>query len=230
MKQIPVIIFGCILAAHPLLGQCHATVEGNVVDESGAPVAGARVSFLEHGQVFFHKAIRYYETDSNGAFHAEMNLKGAQSYWVLAKKEEAGYPDTMIAFYDEHEGQLVALDCGAFRSGIIVRLGPKVAHIRHISVTDEETGKLITNASITLYRLSSPIKRLPLENMFITESADLEPLSSTYLGLDVPPGVDVSYVISAPGYIASPKKTLHLKSSEEADIEVQLRPDPSPLP
>jgi hypothetical protein len=72
--------------------------------------------------------------------------------------------------------------------------------------------------------------RLPLENMFITESANLDPLSSSYLGLDVPPDCDVSYVISAPGYIASPEKILHLKSSAVADIEVQLRPDPSPLP
>ncbi|MGA2891184.1 MAG: carboxypeptidase-like regulatory domain-containing protein [Terracidiphilus sp.] len=230
MRRIPVVIFGCLLAAHSLLGQCYATVEGNVVDESGAPVAGAQVSFLEHGKVFTSKAAVYYETNSKGTFHAEMNLAGAQSYWILAKKEEAGYPDTLAAFYNEHEGQLVALDCGAFRSSIIVTLGPKVAHIRHISVVDEETGKPITNASITLRRLSSPIKGLPLENMFITESADLEPLSSSYLGLDVPPDCDVSYVISAPGYIASQNKTLHLKSSEEVDIEVQLRPDSSPLP
>ena len=228
MRRIPAFILGGLLAAHSMLGQCHATVEGNVVDESGAPVAGAQVSFLEHGQVFTSRAAVYYETDGKGAFHAEMNLPGAQSYWILAKKEEAGYPDTLAAFYDEHEGQLVALDCGAFRSGIIVKLGPKAAHIRHISVVDEETGKPISNASITLRRLSSPIKRLPLENMLITESADLEPLSSTYLGLAVPPDVDVSYVISASGYIASPKTVLHLKSLEVVDLEVQLRPDSSP--
>ena len=134
----------------------------------------------------------------------------------------------MLFRSEEHENPIVALDCGASRSGIVVKLGPKAAHIRHISVVDEETEKRITNASITLRRLSSPIKRLPLEGMFITESADLEPLSSTYLGLAVPPDVDVSYVISASGHIPSPKTVLHLKSSEVVDLEVQLRPDSSP--
>jgi hypothetical protein len=219
-----------LLSAYPLLGQCYATVEGNVVDESGIPVVGALVSFLEHAQAFNSKAAVYYKTDSTGAFRAEMNLTGSQSFWVLVKKEEAGYPDTVTALYNENEGQLVVLDCGVYRSGILVKLGPKAAHIRHISVVDEETGKQISNASITLRRLSSPIKRLSLADIFLTTSANIKPLSSTYLGLAVPPDVDVSYVISAPGYTTSPKKILHLKSSEEIDIEVQLQPESPPLP
>jgi hypothetical protein len=226
---MPVIILGCLLTGHSVLGQCRATVEGNTVDESGAPVAGARVTFVENQRVYrtFYPS---YETDSNGAFHAEMKLVEAQSYFVLAKKEEAGYPDTLSVFYIERDPPLVALDCGAFRAGILVRLGPKAAHIRHISVVDEATGKPITNASIKLHRLSTPIKRLPLEVFVLTTSADLEPLSSTYLGLAVPPDVDVSYVISAPGYIALPKKILHLKSSEGINIEVKMRRESPRLP
>jgi len=224
-RILAVILFECMFTTHSLFGQCLATVEGNVVDETGTPVAGALVSFLEHGQAFNGRGLTHYETDSNGAFHAEVNLAGAQSFWVLAKKEEAGYPDTLMVFYAEHENQIVDLDCGVFRSDITVRIGPKVAYIRHISVVDEETKKPITNASITLRRLSPAISRLSSTDIFITRSTTINPLSSISQGIPVPSDCDISYVISAPGYVASPKRILHLVPSDLTDIEVQLRSD-----
>jgi len=233
MRRVQLIIIGSLLTVYQLLGQCRGSIDGKVIDEDGKPVAGALVSFEEHRLAMNHKAVEFYQTDSGGSFHAALELAGLGSYRVLAKKEEAGYPETRFAFYDDNESPLLGLECGTALSGIVVKLGPKAAHIHHITVLDADSGELIANASITLRRLSAPFRSVPLTAFSITTSTTLLPPNPNYPGLAVPANVDVSYQISAPGYIASPETTLHLAPSKGLDISVTLRrsnPTPAPPP
>jgi len=218
---------GCLSTASRSVAQCRGSVDGKVVDDSGNPVAGALVSLSAHKQLLSHKAVKFSKTEDEGSFHATFDLAGPGSYWVLAKKEEDGHPDTRMAFYNDVYPQLVVLDCGATVSGVIVELGPKAAHITRISVYDVDTGKAIENATITMRRSSSPVRKSPSEVVSISTSTVLMSPSPSYLGLAIPANVDITYQINAPGYAPSSERSLHLAPSQQTELNVVLRRAPS---
>ncbi|MGB6193254.1 MAG: carboxypeptidase-like regulatory domain-containing protein [Terracidiphilus sp.] len=205
-----------------LYAECRAHIAGRVIDETGKPVSEAQVSLFENRGGLSHKAVRYFPTDSNGTFNAEIDLTEAAQYWIIAKKEAAGYPDTTLAFYDNREPLKLTLNCHASISGVIVTLGPKAAYITRITITDKRNGEPVSNASITLRRLKSPIPELPLERFSISTSATLMKPGAGYLGLPVPSNVDVAYQISAPGFRSSLPEILHLSPLKMTTVSVSL--------
>lgn len=143
--------------------ECRANLSGKVIDETGKSIASALVSLSEERDTDLHKATRFFPTDVSGHFSADVDVPNAAKYWVLAKKEESGYPDTRLAFYDNREPPKVLLGCKSSVSGLVVMIGPKAAYIARISVLDGESGTAVPNASITLRRLDTPIPGFPLQ-------------------------------------------------------------------
>jgi hypothetical protein len=190
----------------------------------GKPVVGALVSFLQktEGRGKGKLTRRFYETDESGSFHAALDLSSPGSYWVLAKKEGSGYPETILAFYEDYEPPLVALHCGAMVSGTVVKLGSKSAYITAIQVLDAVTGNPIENASITFRRVHPPFRGVSNAEFSITTSATSMHSGPGYSGFPIPSNADISYEISAPGYKTSKPQIMHLTPSNIAEISVKL--------
>ena len=189
----------------------------------GKPVANALVSLSEKRGTISNKAIRFFPTDSDGHFHANVDVASTTMYWVNAKKEEDGYPNTIAAFYDNRLPPEVTVKCHTPVSGVVVVIGPRAAFITHISVTDANTGSAISNASITLRRMASPIKGLPLSRFTLSASATLWKIGPTHLGLAVPSNVAILYEISAPGFEASKPEVIRLPPLSKLEISIGLK-------
>jgi hypothetical protein len=223
-KATLICVFGVFVAANWSFGQCRANVSGKVVDETNLPVAGADVYLIEPRLARGNRYFGAFSTDSNGDFAASTPIDGPGSFFIYASKESAGYPSKRVVFYNEAEQPVVQLVCQAARTGIIVKLGPKAGYFQKISVLDADTGRPISDARITLRRLTSPIPRLSVSVFSISTSTALAPISGKYSGLAVPANVDVSYQISAPGYATSPETKMRLAPEEDAEISVKLQP------
>jgi len=223
MRIASLLFVASMLTGFQLFSQCRAEVSGRAVDQKGQPVSEASISFQEQNGGPTHKAIQFFQTDGSGSFHASVDLTHAGSYWVLGKKEDAGYPNTTFAFYEDHEPPVVKLDCGTSIAGLVVKFGSKAAHITRITVLDKRTGTSIPEASIRLKRLSSPIPRFSKDGPTLSTSTVLLPADSSYRGLAVPSNVDVAYEVSAPGYKSSLPKTLHLKPLQAIEVSVALQ-------
>jgi hypothetical protein len=206
-------------AIAPLSAQsCQATVAGRVIDASGNPIANATVSFLEAKK---HEGgpLRFptRDADRDGAFNFPISLKGPATFYVSAQKGRDGYPNTLLAFYLEKEPQAVSLNCGDTASGIVVQLGPKTGYIHSITVTDAYTGEIIKEASITLRRTSPIIQRLASLDNYISQSASNKDIL-------IPSNTNISWEISARGYVTSQRQILNLQPSEKTDLSIQLIP------
>lgn len=223
MKRHQIIaICGLLLLAHRVHGACSASISGKVLDEQGLPVPQALVSLAEIRAHASHKATRFFISDTEGVFHADVDFIDSAQFSVLAKKEEIGYPNTIFAIYNEREPAKVSLTCGSSASGVVVNIGPKTAFILQISVVDEKSGEAIPDASITLQRLISPIPRFPVERFSITTSTTIMKPDSNHLGLAVPSNVDVSYVISAHGFEPSRPVVIHLPPLKTIKLSTRL--------
>ncbi len=223
LRSLLLIAYGTVIAPSLLIGQCTAVVDGKIVDELGRPLALASVHLVEMMPSLENRYFGPFETDTVGHFHVTEPVSESGKYFISAMKEDAGYPNTRLAFYNDQEPQFFTLDCNVSRSGIVLKVGPKAAFIQHIDVSDASTGKPIEGASITLRRLSSPMRTLPPSAFVITTSTALLTPKGKYSGLAVPSNVDISYQISAPGYLASPDMKLHLKPSEDINIQSKLK-------
>ena len=164
--------------AHGPVGQCRAQVTGKVVDESGASVSGALVGLLPAHLPDKPIDQQFFKTNEDGAFSASLSLDAPGTapgpYWVLAKKEEAGYPDNVGTFYDDSQPpQVELLGCGASISDVVVDLGPKSAYISGVNVADAATGTTIEGALITLRRVHPPFSGPPPDVSRMSQSAHL---------------------------------------------------------
>lgn len=217
------ILLQFVFAPCLLLGQCRATLSGRVIDEQGKPLADARVLTVELAPGPGHP-ISAFKTDAKGDFHGTVNIAEHGLYFLGADKESSGYPSAILSFYINHAPPEFLLKCNSSRFGIVLRVGPKAAYIQHISVLDADSAILIEDASIRLWRLTSPLRNLRQSELGITASTRLTPPTTKYSGLAVPSNVEIAYQISAPGYATSPVARIRLKPLEDFDITVKLRP------
>jgi hypothetical protein len=200
------------------LAQTDGTITGRVVDETGKPLAGAKVHVAEKKPLYGSRVLQFHETDTDGKFVISHVAWG--TYVVMAGKENAGYADTTGAFYSNLDVPTVDVYPLSPTANVTVRLGPK-AGVLHVAVTDALTGKVVRNADITLRRADNP-------RFFIKESADLKDIL-------IPSITAVTIRIEAQGYEPWPPSDgskelgeIRLKSQEILNLEVKLQPLSNP--
>ena len=232
MRRTCFTIFGIVLLAHPLLGQCRAEVAGTVVNESGAPIEGALVSLKAQAPTGGPLALRYFKTNEDGVFNASLDLDPGRPpglYRVMAKKEEAGYPEEVFAFYLNSEPLQVDLDCGSHISDVLVQLGPKCGYITRIDIVDAATGALIKNGTITLRRVHPPLWAPHPEVFWMSSNAPLHEVGPGYPGLPIPANTEISTRFPPLGTPTSEPRTIQVAPSKSVEIPSNCRSLPIPV-
>jgi hypothetical protein len=118
-----------------------ANLSGTVIDQTGAPVAGAIVYAVDQGLADAIPPST--KTDGNGAFdfHRSLDL-GA--YKVYARKDADGYPDPFDSFYSDPEAEAPRIELSQAHpaASVAVKLGPKAATVAG-RVVDANTGTAV---------------------------------------------------------------------------------------
>ena len=214
LLAIPFVIL--VLASYSA-GQLAGSIRGTVIDEKGLPVSVAQVRVDPMDGRPRADVVRLVETDKGGVF--SMDNLDLIRYKVFAMKEAAGYPNTAFGFYSNHIFPTVTLTPGAPKAEITLKVGPP-SGVMSGSVTDAVTGTPVL-AGFLLRRISDPGNWISL-----SQKADYRVL--------VPPGVEVSVEVSAPGYktwyyggSADPMKRnpIRLDSREELKLDIRLEPE-----
>lgn len=201
--------------------QTEGTINGVVLNGTGAPVAQAEVLATEiGGKPRLMGTLQYHETDAEGRFSIR-NLSWG-TYRLSARKPDGGYPDPAYEMYPEHSEflPLVTLQPASPVVTVTLRLPPKAGAIESISVVDAVTGREMNSAAITARRVAEPA-------IFFMTSTTMTPVL-------LPSNTDVSIEISATGYKPwpakdEPKKTaqIRLNSEQGVTMEVKLAPEGS---
>jgi hypothetical protein len=193
------------------------TVKGIVLDVAAKGVEGAQVIVDPSDGRPRGTALRTVETDAEGRFLMEKLAYG--SYKVFARKDASGYPDTSFAFYSNHVFPTVTLTARAPTADITLNVGPPAGAMSG-SVTDAVT-RVPVPAAFLLRRTLDPGNWISMSQ------------KSVYRVL-VPPSVEVSVEVSAPGYktwfYGGPSDTLNrppirLDSGKEMRLDIQLQPE-----
>ncbi|MGA2581523.1 MAG: hypothetical protein ABSH24_36685 [Bryobacteraceae bacterium] len=172
----------------------------------GQPVPAARVAAKPRG-VVLAAALRYVEADQDGRFtisHLEWG-----TYWILAMKDEEGYPSMSLQFYSNGRVPLVALSAASPVVKVDATVGPKAAVVTGI-VVDDANGTLV-RPTIHLWRQNTPEDgvRISLPPKF---------------RLLVPPDEDIGFELEAEDHEAwTFPGPLHLQSGSTLNLEVRVR-------
>jgi hypothetical protein len=216
----PIFLLYAATSCGAALAQSSGMVRGSVLDENGRVVEGASVECDPLDSRPSANALLIVETDKNGRFSVG-NL-GLGSYKLFAMKESSGYPNTAFGFYSNNVFPTVTLTTAVPGADITLRVGPS-AGVLSGSVSDAVTGAPLPN-SFLLRRSSDP------ENWIsMSQKADYRVL--------VPPSVEVSIEVSAPGYktwyYGGPfdrlkRDPIRLESGKEMRLDIQLQPEEKP--
>jgi Carboxypeptidase regulatory-like domain len=188
-------------------------IRGTVMDDSGAPVAGAKVH-AERTDVPSGGAVRFVETSSDGVFVLDQLEHGA--YAVFASKESDGYPETAFAFYGVVARNRVQLSAAAPVATTVIHL-EKAGRI-HGVVRNRVNGKPL-QAALTLKRLDY--------------GYDLQTGIGPEFDILLPAATDVSVEVSAQGfktwrhggYGTAPPTPVNLASGAQMRMDVLLTPE-----
>lgn len=198
------------------LGQGEGAIGGLVLDEGSAPVVGANVSVdpvdgRAHGSL-----VRSVETDASGRFVLDRLSWG--KYKVLAKKEDAGYPDLRWSLYSDDMYPMAEIGPSSPKAAVCIQLGPRAGILTGL-VSNARTGAPV-GASFRLTRSASPRKWI------------LSAAAPDYRVL-LPSSTDVLLEVSAPGFKTWKfPSTLNLQPGAEMHLDIALEPaeDPSLKP
>src|ERR1051326_81303 len=215
MRLASILLLGISLAPS-VSGQTTGTIKGNVVDENGKPLVGAKVHVAPTGPFYGSRIVDFHETDASGRF--EVNRLPWATYAVMAGKEEAGYADTGGAFISNLDVPFIILSPATPSAEVTVHLGPKARVLDIGSVVNAVTGeKLNLKSGVTLRRADHP-------NFFMSTSVTVHPLF-------VPALTDVTMEIKAEGYKPWPapdapdRGRLNLKPGQVLKMDVKLQPE-----
>ncbi len=159
-------------------------IRGRTLTESGKPEPGVKIRVNRMDDRGQAKAIRYVETDPDGAFVMDKLAWG--TYRVLTWKETARYPNMAFSFYSNDTSPIVKIDRDRPVAEITINLGPKAGLISG-TVIDAATGQPV-NPGVHLWRILNP-------NRWI-ETA----VNGSGFELLVPPDVPVGLTFQADGY------------------------------
>jgi hypothetical protein len=198
-------------------GQLAGSIRGMVVDEKNVPIPAAQVRVDPLDSRPRADVVLLVETDGSG--HFSVNNLQLQSYKIFAMKEPSGYPNTAFGFYSNNFFPIVTLSASVPTADITLKLGPPDGVISG-SVTDAVTGAPVPTGFL-LRRISDPDNWISM-----SQKANYRVL--------VPPSVEVSVEVSAPGYktwyygeSSDPMKRnpIRLESREEMKLDIQLQPE-----
>jgi hypothetical protein len=217
VNRIPAVLatFGFLISALSSAAQS-GVIRGTVVDEAGRAIQAAKVRAELHG-VPMAKAIRYVETDKNGAFAIDRLAYGV--YDVNGKKEEDGYADTSIGFYADKPLASVHLSPDHPVAIVTLKFGPRAATLSG-TVRDARTRKPVP-AVLTLRHTDNPRNFL---------AGGVGPVFRTL----IPASTEVTVEVSARGYEpwfypnGSKPSPLRLASGAQMALDIFLqskRPD-----
>ena len=165
------------------IAQNAGSIHGSVVDETGAPISGAKVNAsLVNGRPMM-KLVHYVETDQEGHFVIDGLEWG--NYRVFAMKRESGYPDMGLSFYGNDVPPTAVITASSAVAELRIQLGPKAGTVTG-SITNATDGAPL-NASLKLTRATSPSDWLSMS------------VPSAYRIL-IPSSTDVLLEASAPGF------------------------------
>jgi hypothetical protein len=204
----------CAAFAYQLPPPSQGTITGTVSNEAGVPVAGAKVSADPLDHRLRISPVTYVITDTRGRFKVERLAWG--EYAIFADKEEAGYPNSRLAFYSDDKFPAVVLSESTPTTVISVRL--KRAATLKGRISDADT-KIPTGASFRLTRLEKPAD-------WIATS-----VPSDYRVL-IPPDVDVGVEATSRGYNPWPspglQRKIRLHPGQTMTLNIDLKPEVKP--
>ena len=144
------------------------------------------------------------------------------TYKVFAMKESSGYPNTAAAFYSNHIFPTATLTATTPVVDLVLKVGPPAGVITG-AVRDATTGNPV-DAAFLLRRAAD------LDNWIsMSQRSDYRVL--------VPPLVEVSVEVSAPGYKTwyyggasdpTDRVPIRLESREVMKLDIQLEPEDKP--
>lgn len=169
----------------PGIAPGYGAIEGRVLDETGRPVSGAKVSsmILDYppGRLFFA------ETDAQGHFSLRYARPGRNAVYV--GKEDEYYPDTFLSpFVDAKLIPVVNVVEQAVTEGVEVHLPPKGGKLI-AQVIDAATQQPVDGASMKFCRADDPNKCCTINAT--SPNAQFEKI--------LPP-IHLTVRVSAPGY------------------------------
>lgn len=159
-------------------------------------------------------------SDAEGRFSIPVEVSA--TYFLRAKKESEGYPDSHHVFYRVpylHLNELVVAD-GQSPPEVTLRLGPPVAQLTG-SITDAETGRPVNGARVRLCRTEPPRYCATFDSA--GPSLRYTVGSGGRYTVAVPPS-PMAVEVMAEGYEdwAAPEP-LHFTSGEQSELNVALR-------
>lgn len=212
MKNWFIVFSICLICAIASAAQDRGSIQGVVVDETGAPVDGAKVHADSADSRARGSLVRYVESDAKGRYVIDRLEWG--KYKLFAMKEDADYPNMYWSFYSDEVFPTATIKQTAPTAEVRIQLGPK-AGILTGTTTNAATGAPV-NAGFKLTRAASPKE-------WISTS-----VAPNYRVL-VPSSTDVLLEVSSlgfktwklPGY-------LNLKPGAEMHLDIPLEPSHDP--
>jgi hypothetical protein len=214
---VPILLgVACTLAGQ--LPDRDGAIKGRVLNEAGAPIAGAKVHAELHG-VAMAKAIRFVESSHDGSFLIDRLEFG--KYDVNVSKEEDDYPPTDWSLYADKPATVVDIYPEHPIIDVTLTLGPKAAVVVG-TVRDALNGKPL-NSGFMVRRSDNP-------NRYISGSFGMP--DPPKFRLLIPSSTNVDLEVSQRGYktwrYAERVSSLPLRLQPGAEIRLDVNLERAP--
>lgn len=197
-----------VAAQQPAAGR---RITGRVLSAQVTPVAGVEVC----ARPFVARRAAWppcVHSDADGRFSIPVEVSAA--FFLTAKKESEGYPDSYRVFYRVpflHQSEVVVTD-GQSPPEVTLQLGPPAARLSG-SITDALTGRPVNRARVRLCRTESP-----------KYCATFDPVGGDGRYTVAVPPSPVALEVMAEGYEDwAEAEPLRLAPGEQSELNVALR-------
>ena len=169
-------------------------IRGIALDEKGNVVPDAQINWYDLDPPQYVVEVHTgppssVTTDKKGHFVIQ-NVIAGHRYGLVSQKEEAGYPDMSIGFYNPTgKVETVTAEVKERSSDVTVRMGPKAMRLEW-DVKDVTTGQPIKSINYAMHRMDGAGESLPA----VSGSA---PGRYSWL---IPADTSIEIEFSAPGY------------------------------